>query len=61
MYVGYGYNYLDPTFYATNYKISRLPWVLLRRSFGGSFPSLVSSWMLAFGVLALATLRSILR
>ena len=56
MYVGYGYHYPDPTFYATNYKISRLPWVLLEALVRGSFPSLVSSWMLAFGVLALGNI-----
>ena len=56
MYVGYGYSYLDPTFYATNYKISRLPWVLLEALVRGSFPRLASSWILAFGVLALGNI-----
>jgi len=53
MYVGYGYQYFDPTFYVTNYKISRLPWVLLEALVRGAFPPLASSWILAFGVLAL--------
>jgi hypothetical protein len=56
MYVGYGYNYLDPAFYTTNYKISRLPWVLTEAIVRGSFPPLASSWILAFGVLALGNI-----
>ncbi|MBV9113237.1 MAG: hypothetical protein JOY67_10495 [Hyphomicrobiales bacterium] len=52
MYVGYGYYYWDPFFYATNYKISRLPWVLTEALVRGSFPPLISSWILGFGVLA---------
>ena len=56
MYVGYGYHYLDPTFYATNYKISRLPWVLLEALIRGALPPLVSSWILALGVLALGNI-----
>ena len=55
-YVGYGYDYLDPTFLATNYKISRLPWVLLEALVRGAFPPLISSWILAFGVLALGNI-----
>ncbi|MBV8827840.1 MAG: hypothetical protein JO108_01280 [Acidobacteriaceae bacterium] len=56
MYVGLGYHYLDPIFYATNYKIGRLPWVLLEAVVRGSFSPLVSSWILAFGVLALGNI-----
>jgi hypothetical protein len=56
MYVGLGYNYFDPAFYTTNYKISRLPWVLMEAIVRGSFPPLVSSWILAFGVLALGNI-----
>ncbi len=54
VYVGYGYRYLNPTFYADNYKISRLPWVLVEALIRSSFSPLISSWILAFGVLALS-------
>ncbi|MBV8765791.1 MAG: hypothetical protein JOZ66_12835 [Hyphomicrobiales bacterium] len=50
MYVGYGYNYFDPTFYPLNYKISRLPWVLTEALVRGFFSPLVSSWILACGI-----------
>src|ERR1700726_1099856 len=56
MYVGYGYNYFDPAFYTANYKISRLPWVLTEALVRGSFPPLLSSWILGFGVLALGNI-----
>ena len=56
IYVGYGYSYLDPTFLVTNYKISRLPWVLLEALVRGAFSPLISSWTLAFGVLALGNI-----
>ena len=54
VYVGYGYRYLNPTFYEDSYKISRLPWVLTEALVRGAFPPLVSSWILAVGVLALS-------
>jgi hypothetical protein len=56
MYVAYGYNYFDPNFYATNYKISRLPWVLTEALVRGFFPPSLSSWILAFGILALGNI-----
>ncbi|MBW0003927.1 MAG: hypothetical protein JO216_10595 [Hyphomicrobiales bacterium] len=56
VYVGYGYSYLDPTFNVTDYKIGRLPWILLEGIVRGSFSRLVSSWILAFGVLALGNI-----
>ena len=56
MYIGFGYNYLDPSFYTTNYKISRLPWVLTEALVRSSFPPRLSSWILAFGVLALGNI-----
>jgi hypothetical protein len=56
IYVGYGYNYLDPTFYATSYKLSRLPWVLAEALVRGSFSPLSASWILTLGVLALGNI-----
>jgi hypothetical protein len=56
VYVGYGYRYLNPTFYAESYKISRLPWVLTEALVRNSFPPLISSWILTFGVLALSNI-----
>ncbi|MBV8827839.1 MAG: hypothetical protein JO108_01275 [Acidobacteriaceae bacterium] len=53
VYVGYGYRYLNPTFYSENYKISRLPWVLTEALIRGTFPPPTASWILSFGVLAL--------
>ena len=56
IYVGYGYDYLDPTFYSTNYKISRLPWVLLEAIVRGSLPPIAASWILTVGILSLGNI-----
>ena len=55
-YVGYGYQYLDPSFQPHNYKISRLPWVLYQFVFRQLFAPITASYLIQFSCLALAAL-----
>lgn len=50
-YVGYGLNYSDPQFLNDNYKISRLPWILIEFAVRQTFNPVVSSWILQLGCL----------
>lgn len=50
IYVGYGYNYLDPSYLTGYYKISRLPWVLTQFVFRSIFNENLVGYFLHFSV-----------
>ena len=55
-YVGYGYQYLDETFENDNYKISRLPWILVQFLVRNIFGPIETSWIMTLGFLALGSI-----
>ncbi|KAB0269704.1 hypothetical protein [Microvirga brassicacearum] len=54
-YLGFGLNYTDPTFENQNYKIARLPWLLLQFIVRSLVDAVVASWILQIGTLTLAS------
>jgi len=57
-YVGYGYNLMDPTFEAENYKISRMPWLLVQLALRQLFQDTTASLAIAVLPLILITLAA---
>jgi hypothetical protein len=55
VYFGYGLNYADPNYLDNNYKISRLPWILLEFVSRKVFDPVIASWILQIGSLALGS------
>jgi hypothetical protein len=54
LYVGYGANYFDDS-YSANYKISRLPWVLVQTFFRSIFAKEIVGYLLHFSLYALGS------
>lgn len=57
-YVGYGYNLTDPTFEAENYKISRMPWLVVQFALRQLFQDTTASLVIAALPLILITLAA---
>jgi hypothetical protein len=54
-YVGYAYNYTDPSFLRDNYKASRLPWILAEYIAHHAFSATAANYVLQIGCIWLAT------